>query len=451
MTELKSKPRLAPSLRLSLKDAAAYSIMVGSGEAYLSAFVLALGFSAVSAGLITTVPVVVGSTIQLLFMWIYNHLTSYRRWVIWSARAQSFILFTLATLPYWAPRELSLIYIFTSLYWACSFSAGPAWNAWMGALVPKRMRITFFAQRTRQAQIFTYLTIFTSGLLLYLAENLHLAIHCFAALFGVAAVARLTSAHYIQQQLDSPREEIEKIMLTSTGFLKRMQDPKLIIILIYLFVLQLSVYIAAPYFSPYMLKELQLNYAQYMLLSSTTFLSRIFLYPLIQKWADRYGPLKLIWFGTLALTLTPYLWTLSENYFYLLTLQVFSGAAWGMQELGLFLLLLDRFPSKERSSILTVANFLSSMGMLLGSLLGSRIMIQSEFDTSTYFLVFTISTLCRLSAALALPFLEEKPIRHRLLLFWRVVGFRPNLGAMLKPILYIQTRRHKKRPERKPE
>jgi Major Facilitator Superfamily len=435
---------LTSSLRLSLRDAACYSMMVGLGEAYLAAFVLALGFSAVSAGLITTVPVVVGASIQLSFLWIYNYISSYRDWVVKCAIAQALTLIGLASLPLWAPHHLHLIYIMAAIYWACSFSAGPAWNAWMGQLVPERLRVRFFTERTRRSQIFTFVGLCTAGFCLQIAEKNNLAVICFSALLFSAGLARLLSAYFVSQQNEVPKDNHLKIMSTNTRFLHRLKEPKVFAIFAYLFCLQLAVYTAAPYFSPYMLKNLNFSYLEYMILTSTTFLSRILFYPVIQKLVNRHGPLKMVWAGTLTLAFSPLLWTLSTNYFYIMSLQVLSGIGWGMQEIGVFLLLLDRFQTKERSSILSLSNFLNSLGMLLGSLLGSRIINLHGEATTTYFMLFTISTVGRFIATLAIPLLDDVPKERRFSLFWRIVGLRPNLGAIMRPILYIGRDKHDK-------
>ena len=46
-------------------DGAAWGIMVGIGEAYLPAFVLALSGSELACGLVATVPMLAGAVLQL--------------------------------------------------------------------------------------------------------------------------------------------------------------------------------------------------------------------------------------------------------------------------------------------------------------------------------------------------------------------------------------------------
>jgi MFS family permease len=418
--------------------------MVGLGETYLSAFVLVLGFSPVAAGLITTIPVVVGSTIQLLFSWIYKYLKSYRMWVVRCARTQAITLMALAALPYLAPQSLIVFYLLASLYWTCTFSAGPAWNAWMGELVPAHQRVSFFTQRTRRVQFFTFLGLATAGLLLQYAETQNLVRDCFSALLITAGLSRLGSAYFVSQQMEKPKTPIESLPVRPPVW-KRLKEPKLLATLTYFFILQFTVYIAAPYFSPYMLKELNLNYSSYMFLSSVTLIARVTLYPLFQKLATRLGALQLVWIGTLLVMLNPFFWTLSKSYYFLMGIQVLSGIGWGLQELGVFLLLLERFPADERSRLLTIINFLNSLGMLLGSILGSYLLRSMDVSLNAYYFIFTASTLGRLSATLILPYLKQGHEKLPGEIFWRIVGLRPNLGFLGKPILYYRRKTTKKK------
>ncbi len=58
--------RLRRDWNAIIGDGVAFSIMVGLGETFLPAFVLAAGLSAVAAGWIATLPMLVGALFQLL-------------------------------------------------------------------------------------------------------------------------------------------------------------------------------------------------------------------------------------------------------------------------------------------------------------------------------------------------------------------------------------------------
>src|SRR6478736_2618731 len=96
----KSVPR---PLRASIWDVAFYSLMVGLGETYLSAFVLTMGFSERSSGLLVTLPTLIGSIIQLCAGFCAQFFGSQKNWVIISASIQGTALVLLSLLSLGVP------------------------------------------------------------------------------------------------------------------------------------------------------------------------------------------------------------------------------------------------------------------------------------------------------------------------------------------------------------
>src|SRR5439155_14270570 len=76
-------------LQASIGDAAAVSAMVGIGETYFAAFALALGAGETIAGLVATVPMLIGATLQLATPWFLSRASSYKRWVVRCASLQA--------------------------------------------------------------------------------------------------------------------------------------------------------------------------------------------------------------------------------------------------------------------------------------------------------------------------------------------------------------------------
>src|SRR4249920_2779074 len=73
---------LRKNLRNSVSDGAAFSVMVGIGETYFPAFVLAMGMGEISAGLIASIPILVGAILQMVSPAAVVRLGSNRRWVV---------------------------------------------------------------------------------------------------------------------------------------------------------------------------------------------------------------------------------------------------------------------------------------------------------------------------------------------------------------------------------
>ena len=131
---------LRKNLRNSVSDGAAFSVMVGIGETYFPAFVLALGMGEIAAGLIASVPLLVGAILQLISPAAVVWLGSNRRWVITCVALQAASFVPLVAAAVWGHMPAVGVFAAVSIYWGGGLGAGPAWNTWMETVVPFRVR-----------------------------------------------------------------------------------------------------------------------------------------------------------------------------------------------------------------------------------------------------------------------------------------------------------------------
>ncbi len=197
-------PHLRRNLLLSTSEAGAYGAMVGMGETYLPAFALALGMGEVTAGIVASAPMLVGGVLQSISPWAIARLGSYKLWIVASAALQGLSLLPLviaAAIGSLSPTALLLI---ASLYWAGGLAAGPAWNTWIGHLVPTKVRSRFFAKRTRVSQLLTLSGFLSGGLLLKLATD-DWVLAAFGAIFAVACISRCVSVVLLSPIMNPPK------------------------------------------------------------------------------------------------------------------------------------------------------------------------------------------------------------------------------------------------------
>ena len=163
--------KLRKDLAASTGDGATYSFMVGVSEMYFIPFVLALGVGEVSAGLFFTIPYLCGSVLQLLAPWGVSFLKSPRKWVLCCAVAQCLSFIPLidgairGSLPAW------VIFASFALYWGAAIGAGPAWAAWVAALIPSNIRPKYFGRRSRICQLMTLSGLSVAGAFLFFGEH----------------------------------------------------------------------------------------------------------------------------------------------------------------------------------------------------------------------------------------------------------------------------------------
>src|SRR5690606_24847635 len=152
--------------RLSYADAGCYSLMVGFGEAFLPAFVLALGMGEIIAGLVSTVPLMLGGLLQLLAPIGIRACRSYQRWVVACASLQALSFVPMIVLAIRGTPSVWIIFGAALVYWASGFSASPAWNNWIEGLIPSQRLRAFLTTRSRMTQISTLVAFIAAGCLL---------------------------------------------------------------------------------------------------------------------------------------------------------------------------------------------------------------------------------------------------------------------------------------------
>jgi MFS family permease len=242
----------------------------------------------------------------------------------------------------------------------------------------------------------------------------------FAWLFLAAGVCRMGSTACLWLQSEpvpipagvrwlSMRESWQRFRRGATGTL-----------LVFAVTMQAGVYVAGPYFNPFMLKVLQWEYRDYALLLGASFVAKFLCLPLWGRFAHRAGAWSLLWVGTVGVIPLAIGWNVSVNFWWLFALQLIAGAAWGAYELALILLFFETIPERERTSILTLYNVANSLALVVGSALGAGLLKAGSVSPESYHWVFGASTLFR---CLALGLLWRLP---------RVTV--PSAAATLRPI-----------------
>jgi len=426
--------KLREDLRAISADGAAASVMVGVGETYLPAFVLALSASQVASGLVATVPMLIGAVLQLISPYVVRRLRSHRRWVVLCATIQALAFVPLFGAAVAGRMPMLVVFAVASVYWATGQAGGASWNTWVGGLVPERLRNHYFAKRTLIAQFGLLAGFLLGGMTLQAGTSLGEPLLPFALLFLVAGGSRLVSARFLSRQSEPNPPGGELWSLRPGQLLVQAQHQRIAKILLYMLAVQTSVQIAGPYFTPYMLRHLMFSYADFVALICAAYVAKILALSLMGRLADRWGAKRLLWIGGLAISPISALWILSDSFYFLLGLQVLSGIAWAGYELAMLLLFFESIPSRQRVAILTVFNLANAAAVVFGSLLGGVWLAAMGATTQAYLALFVVSGVARLTALLLLVRIPHVALRP-FTLATGAMTLRPSMGSMERPIL----------------
>lgn len=435
---------LKKDLSAMTADGAAFSLMVGLGETYLPAFVLAVGLGEVAAGLIASVPIVAGAVLQLLSPWAVARLGSYRRWVVLCVLVQALSLLPLVAAAIVGYIGTVAVFMVASLYWAAGMAGGPAWNAWAGTLVPTRIRARFFACRARVCQVCLLAGTLLGGFALQWGREAAILLPIFALLFALAATGRFVSAWFLAKhsEPEPPGTAIKTVPLGD--LLRRLGSTNDGRLLAYLMFAQVGVQISGPFFTPYMLRHLHFDYNGYVVMLSLALGAKIAALCFLGPIAQRLGARRLLWIGGLAITPISSLWVFGDAFYWLAGVQILSGLAWGVFELASFLVFFETVKTEERTCLMTWFNLGNALAILCGSLLGGLLLKLLGETAPAYLLLFALSTAVRACSLLLLrPIAETQPASDApaagdlalALLSTRTLAVRPSSGTLERPIL----------------
>lgn len=427
-------------------DGFLFSVMVGLGETYLPAFVLARGMGDLTAAMIATVPILLGSLLQLAAPLVLQQVQSYRRFVVGTAVLQAasmvvlMIMALVPELPAWA------VFVPATLYWAAGLATGPAWNTWVEQIVPREIRSGFFAHRSRLSHVGVLLGLVSGGLLLRWSDGAGVPVQIFAVLFGIGALGRFISAGMLSRQSEAADHSTLLRSADRTlrpgdrfaGMIRTLRNPGPVgRFVFFLMAVQTAVHISGPYFSPFMLRTMEMSWGQYMGLLSLGFVGKMISLPWAGRLANQAGADRLLWIGGLGIVPISGLWMLNQSFWFLALVQVLSGLVWGCYELAMLLQFFRQVPSQQRVGILTLYNLGNSAAMVLGMIIGAVILRGFGGGRDAYLSVFVASSIFRAAALLLLPggrfvVVSTKTAVHG----WisRTIAVRPMAGSIERPI-----------------
>jgi MFS family permease len=364
-------PQTDTSLRHSLKDAVAFSVMSGGLETYFSAFALFLKATASQVAFLATFPNLLGSLAQLLSAWIGHRLNQRRPLIVIGAYTQAAILPLMILLPWLFPEyAISILLVCLTFYYAAAHFIAPQWMSLMGELVSERRRGRFFARRTALATITSFAALCTAGVILHTFNLFAITTAGFALLFVIAFIARLKSAYHLARMHEPHAHAASVEPVYSLRWLSGEQyRPALRFSLLFV-LMQSAVGISAPFFSVYMLKTLEFTYLQYIANIGTAVLVQFLTLSYWGRISDVMGNrLVLLTTGSI-IPFLPAMWVWTGNFWYLMCIQIVSGFCWAGFSLSAGNIMYELIPREKRATYQALQSVVMTLGVFCGSMLG---------------------------------------------------------------------------------
>jgi len=427
--------KIKKSLKYSIADATFYSIMVGFGESFLSTFAIFLKASNIQLGLLGSLPQTLGSLFQLLSNRLIKFFDSRKRFVCIGALLQGLMYLPIALVFYFGALKLSYLIAFACLYWIFGMIIGPAWNSWMGDLVPEKERGAYFGRRNMIAGFASFVALLIGGYILqHFSADAKTEYAGFAIILGIALISRVVSFIYLTRKYEPKYRIAEEAQFSFVDFVKQARFRNYGRFVIYLSLMNFAVYLAAPFFAAYMLYDLKLDYMTFTIINAAAIITKHLSMPVWGRMSDQFGRKKILSLTGFLVPFIPLLWLFSENVVYLILIQFYAGFIWAGFEIASFSFVFDTTTPEKRATCVAYYNVLNGIALFIGAIAGSIIVKYNSVFWSKYLLVFLISFILRYAVSfIFVPKLKEvrqvEHITHKDLLI-KIITTMPTMGLV---------------------
>ena len=367
-------PATDRSLRHSLRDGVAFSVQVGAGETYFSAFALFLRATAPQVALLSTLPPLLGSLGQLFSAWI-GRFVGRRHLVLAGCTLQAALWLPILLVPILFERQpIVALLVLLVLYHSAHSLSAPQWTSIMRDLVSERRRGRYFGLRTRLTTITTFAALVIAGGILHLLDSSGRTYTGFVIVFLLAFLARAVSVYHLSY-LHEPAADTPPPDMQITHWWRSLVASGGVSFSTYFALMNAAVGISGPFFAVYMLRDLELSYLAYMVLTGTSVLAQFLMLTTWGRVADIYGNRLILWVTSISLPVVPLLWLVTDNVWYLMFCQAVSGFSRSGFTLASGNLLYELVPRSRRAAYVAFHNVGTATGVFLGAMLGAALLL----------------------------------------------------------------------------
>ena len=218
--------------------------------------------------------------------------------------------------------------------------------------------------------IFSLGAISLAGLILHGTEKAGSPWIGFMLIFIAALLSRLISAYCLSKMSNPPYEVNKKDEFSILEFFADFRHSSFVRFVVYTGLMHLSVMVAGPFFSVYMLRELHFSYLQFMVVSAIAVLAQYFTLHNWGKFGDKFGNRRALVIAGFTLPVVPVLWLISANFYFILLIQMLSGFVWAGFSLSMGNFIYDATPQPRLAKCVAIFNVINAVGIFAGAAIG---------------------------------------------------------------------------------
>lgn len=422
--------KINESLEMSIREGSMSSVSSSFGLSYLSPFALLLNATAAQMGILFAIISLLPSIVQLKASEFIRKF-SRKKIVLWGAMIQILLwipIISTGVLFYMGvPHMIWVLIVFIGLFYTFGAINQPAWFSWMGSLVPEEKRGKYFAQRNRMAGFSGLIAMIIGAIILDTTKGIGVAngnilgytLFGFGILFTFAALIRLDSRRLLVKQYEPRLKVRKKDGFSFWQFLKMAPSTSFGRFTLFRGILSIGVGISGPFWAVYMLRDLGFSYMWFMGITVSEIMFQLMFLPLLGKFSDRFGNIKLMRVCSWLIVTMPLLWMssifinsgLGVKIYLLLVPAVVGGFSWAGYNLATNNYVYDAVRQRKRGYGVAYMNLIVGVGTFIGACIGSIVAWIGISFMSTILFIFLISGIWRFFVAIfGIRYLKE--VRH---------------------------------------
>jgi len=345
-----------------------------AGGVFLTGFALWLGASDYLVGIMLSLPLFT-NFLQLLSALIYEKMERRKTLIVILTAAYRFLVTFIIFIPLILPKDFWVPALFVMIllgYGALSLYAS-ATNNWIISLVPQKYRGRYFSRRESIFQAVGMVVSLAVGGLVDLTGRTY---YSFCIAFGLAILFAAGNI-FVLTKIEEPPVDIDKTQRLKLRqlFTIPLHNKPYMYYVIYWMIWNLGLWIAAPFFSVYMIKTLELSYTYMTVLSTVSLISLIVAVRLWGKYADNHSWGRTLIASTGVLCIVYLMWCFVSPHTVLLLfpLHILNGIGYGGMNIASFNAVFRIIPEKNKTVFLGFLAAFSGLAGFLGPLLGGKL------------------------------------------------------------------------------
>ncbi len=415
LEETNKKLEKERTMNLSIKEGSASSIMSGVGDSYISPYALAIGANNLQIGLLSSFVGLLGPLSQLFGSKVMEKY-SRRKIILISVTLQALMWIPILALSLFFIKDIFKAYlpviliIFYSIYAILGSIGGPAWFLLLGEIVPENIRGKYFGRRNKICGTVALVSTLAAAFVLDYAKTGGYLLLIFSALFFIASITRIIAAYYFTKHYYPEFKPKEGYYFTFFQFIKKAPFNNFGRFTIYISLINLTVQIAGPFFTVYMLKDLHFSYLTFTMINASASTFSLITMSLWGKVSDKYGNREMLKIGSIIIPFVPFLWLFSSSPIYLILVpQLLSGVGWAAFNLAAGNFIYDIVTPQRRGICVAYYSVLNGIGIFAGAMIGGLLAnyLTIPFMNKLLF-IFVISGVLRLALVMIMiPKIKE--------------------------------------------